>query len=433
MAPIDETSREHREAAESIVRTLAGAGFVAYFAGGCVRDELLGLHPKDYDVATDAGPERVRELFRRVNEVGASFGVLLVRIKGVTIEVATFRREGGYSDRRRPDHVEYAGREEDARRRDFTINALYLDPTEPPGEPFPHVRGRVIDLVDGVRDLEAKTIRAVGDPDARLAEDDLRSLRAVRFAARLGFTIEEETGAAIRRHAGDLVGVSRERIGDELRLMLAHPSRAEAAMLMESLGLVGPALECRAGGVLDRGDRLLSGLDAGADFPTALAAWSIDRTSNGGLDPERIRDDAGAMTARLRSALCLSNGERDAIRGSLMTLARLCLEWDGLSVAGQKRLAVSPAFGSAMSILRVSDPVRSGSIEGRVESLRASATGLEPANLVVGEDLIGLGMPPGPRFREILDAVYDAQLDGEILDRAGAEAYVSRILGENLS
>lgn len=432
MAPIDETSREHRKAAESIVRTLHDAGFIAYFAGGCVRDELLGMHPKDYDIATDARPERVREIFKRVNEVGASFGVLLVRVKGVTIEVATFRREGGYSDRRRPDHVEYADREEDARRRDFTINALYLDPTEPPAEPYPHVRGRVIDLVEGVRDLEAKIIRAVGDPDARLAEDDLRALRAVRFAARLGFTIEGETQAAIRRHAGELVGVSRERIGDELRLMLAHPSRSVAASLMESLDLVGPALECRAGSGLDRGDRLLSGLEAGADFPTALAAWTIDRMGDAGLDPARIRDDADAMTSRLRSALCLSNGERDAIRGALMTLARLCLEWDGLPVAGQKRLAVSPAFGSAMSILRASDPLLSGSIEAQVESLRATATGLEPARLVVGEDLIGLGMPPGPRFREILDWVYDAQLEGEILDRAGAEAYISRILGENL-
>ena len=420
--------RHHREAATGIVRTLREAGYTAYFAGGCVRDELLGLHPKDYDVATDARPDAVRGLFKRVNEVGASFGVMLVRVRGVTIEVATFRREGGYADRRRPDHVEYAGRDEDAHRRDFTINALYLDPVAPPAEPFMHIEGEVIDLVGGVRDLEAKVIRAVGDPEARLAEDDLRALRAVRFAARLGFTIETGTREAIRRHAGELVGVSRERIGDELRLMLTHPSRAEAAHLMESLDLVAPALDCREGVSCVGEDRLLSGLGGEVDFSTALAAWSIDRMDGAGLDFVRVRDAASATASRLRSALCLSNDERDALRGTLVTLAELALDWRNLSMSAQKRLVIGPSFPRAMTILKVADGVRAAAIERRVEALEATETGLRPTPLLAGDDLIEMGLTPGPQFRAILDAVYDRQLDGGVRDRSAAMALVRRIV-----
>jgi len=430
MSSADEIALRSRKAGVLIVRTLREAGHVAYFAGGCVRDELLGLHPKDYDVATDARPEAVRGLFKRVNEVGASFGVMLVRVRGVTVEVATFRREGVYSDRRRPDEVAYAGRDEDARRRDFTINAMYLDPLAAPAEPFPRVRGRVIDLVEGVRDLESKTIRAVGDPEARLAEDDLRALRAVRFAARLGFSIESGTRDAIRRHAGELVGVSRERIGDELRLMLTDPNRAQAAHLMESLDLVRPALECSEGVSPEREDRLLAGIGPGADFPTALAAWSIDRMDGVGVDPVRIRDGADATVSRLRSALCLSNGERDALRETLGTLARLLLDWTGLSMAEQKRLVAHPSFARAMSIYRASDAAGAGAIDRGVEALKATPTGLSPESLIAGNDLIDMGLQPGPRFREILDAVYDGQLSGEVVDRAGAEALVGRLIEE---
>ncbi|MCB9839052.1 MAG: CCA tRNA nucleotidyltransferase [Phycisphaeraceae bacterium] len=429
MAGADPTSSERRDAGVSIIRTLRDAGFAACFAGGCVRDELLGLHPKDYDVATDAKPPQVRALFRRVNEVGASFGVMLVRVRGVTVEVATFRREGGYTDRRRPDHVEYAQMEDDARRRDFTINALYLDPLSPPETDRPEVHGHVIDLVGGLRDLEAGTIRAVGDPEARLSEDDLRALRAVRFAARLGFTIEERTVEAIRRHAGELVGVSRERIGDELRAMLAHPSRATAAHLMESLGLARPALDCRSDSPERRDDPLLEGLEPDADFVTGLAAWAIDRMDGGVFDPGAIRAQAGAMTSRLRRALCLSNEERDALRQSLETLSRIVLDWGALPVAGRKRLAVTSRFPAAVSILRAAEAALAESIERDVADLARTPTGLNPPALVLGDDLIAMGLTPGPEFRSILDAVYDRQLEGEVVDRAGAEAAVRRLIG----
>jgi poly(A) polymerase len=230
-----------RAAAEAVVRALRRKGHEAYFAGGCVRDELLGLHPTDFDVATDATPPVVRSLFRGTHEVGEAFGVLLVPQDACVIEVATFRAEGAYSDSRRPDSVRFSTPADDAARRDFTINALFLDPLAP-AEAGSGAAGRVIDLVGGLADLRAGVLRAVGDPDARLTEDHLRALRAVRFASRLGFEIEPATASAIARHAAELRGVSRERIGQEVRRMLTHPARARAAAIMQQLGLDAAAL-----------------------------------------------------------------------------------------------------------------------------------------------------------------------------------------------
>ena len=235
------TSEHARGTAASIVRRLREAGHVAYFAGGCVRDELLGLDPVDYDVATDARPDAIQAMFRKTAAVGASFGVVLVKEAGGVVEVATFRSDGPYSDSRRPDRVEFADAAHDAQRRDFTINALFLDPLA--AEDSASIHGHVIDHVGGMADLRARVIRAVGDPERRLAEDHLRALRAVRFAARFGFAIEQGTASAIREHASDLEGVSRERVGDELRRMFLAETRAEAAGVPRRAG----------GGVLSRG------------------------------------------------------------------------------------------------------------------------------------------------------------------------------------
>src|SRR3954469_23233625 len=209
-----------REDAEAVLRRLREAGHVAYFAGGCVRDLLLGLEPKDWDVATDAPPQRVRELFSKTEAVGAAFGVILVRHGKSVVEVATFRSEGNYLDGRRPSEVRFTTAEEDARRRDFTINGLFLDPLAggPPAE-------QVIDYVGGREDLRRGVLRAIGDPERRFAEDYLRLLRAVRFAARLGFPIPPATAAAVRRHAPRLAQIAPERVGDELRVMLPPPTR----------------------------------------------------------------------------------------------------------------------------------------------------------------------------------------------------------------
>ncbi|QKK09997.1 MAG: CCA tRNA nucleotidyltransferase [Planctomycetota bacterium] len=274
------TSEHARGTAASIVRRLREAGHVAYFAGGCVRDELLGLDPVDYDVATDARPDAIQAMFRKTAAVGASFGVVLVKEAGGVVEVATFRSDGPYTDNRRPDRVEFADAAHDAERRDFTINALFLDPLA--AEDSASIHGHVIDHVGGMADLRARVIRAVGDPERRLAEDHLRALRAVRFAARFGFAIEQGTASAIREHASDLEGVSRERVGDELRRMFLAETRAEAAGLLDELSLDGVVL-----GVVPTAARgsALAGLAPGeflgepvaVSFPAALAALAFDR------------------------------------------------------------------------------------------------------------------------------------------------------------
>ncbi|MCH2149571.1 MAG: CCA tRNA nucleotidyltransferase, partial [Phycisphaerales bacterium] len=215
------------DAACEVVRDLQQAGHVAVFAGGCVRDRLLGLSAEDFDIATSASTEEVRAVFPHAYVVGESFGVNLVRRHGWPIQVATFRTEGPYSDHRRPDHVVFATIEEDAARRDFTINGMYWDP----------VQERLIDFHHGARDLELGVIRAIGDPVARLDEDHLRMLRAVRFASRFQFEIEADTASAIQANTERLVSISRERIGDEVRRMLLGANRAIAADLLDSMGL----------------------------------------------------------------------------------------------------------------------------------------------------------------------------------------------------
>lgn len=401
-----------REAAVAIVRRLRGHGFTAYLAGGCVRDELLGQVPKDFDVATDAAPDHIRVMFKRTAEVGAAFGVMLVREFGPTIEVATFRADGPYTDKRRPDSVSFSDARADAQRRDFTVNALFIDPL---------VEGdaRVIDFVDGRRDLTERTLRAVGDPDKRLSEDHLRALRGVRFAARYGLAIEAGTAGAIRRHAARLEGVSRERIGEEIRRMFTHDSRGRAAGLLEELGLAAAVLG--VGGVIGRGyeGSAMDGLAPDASYAAALMAWLIGRGQWRAEAPEP------GLVGVVRAALLLSNDERDALRDGLHVLAALggvARGWDGLGEAGRKRMASGPGFGDAMAVLLATDRDRAAGVYAEVERLRARFGGLAPEALVDGEALIAMGLRPGPRFAEILWKVYDAQLEGRVVDAAGARA-----------
>jgi tRNA nucleotidyltransferase/poly(A) polymerase len=415
-----------REAATAIVRVLRQAGHVAYFAGGCVRDELLSLRPTDFDVATDAVPARVRELFPKTAEVGAAFGVVLVYEKIGTeravIEVATFRSDGPYSDARRPDSVHFSTPEEDAKRRDFTINALFLDPLLEPGTP-----GRVIDFVGGQQDLAARLIRAVGEPEKRLAEDHLRALRAVRFAARLGFMIEPGTAAAISRHAAELRGVSRERIGEEMRRMLLHPSpvcRMRAVELIERLGLDAPVLQEEA-----RGPGSLSAVgrqDALAPIMgSVLAAWCIERMGAGGagLDERQIAE----VRARWRGALCLSNEESTDFSDVLEIYSAFVRDWGMMGVARRKRLAARAMFAQALGLLRAVDAAAAERISGEVKGLDADGIGISPQPLVTGEDLIAMGLRPGPAFKRILDGVTDAQLEGRVRTKAEAMELAGRM------
>lgn len=385
-----------RRAATHIVRTLREQGFVAYLAGGCVRDEVMGLVPKDYDVATNARPERVRQIFRNTQAVGEHFGVILVREPGCTVEVATFRHESGYADSRRPDSVTFTDAENDARRRDFTINGLFKDP----------VSEEVIDFVGGQADIAAGVIRAIGDPAARLGEDHLRALRAVRFAARFEFAIDPATAEAVRRDAAELRGVSRERIGQEIRLMLLDGHRGRAVRLLHELGLDAPVLDephCEAEPACVSALKLDNLSGQAMIVVASLAAWAVDR-----------RADGCGLVTRWRSALVLSNDERDGLRAVLRDLPRLRENPDGLSVAQRKRLAAGPWFGATLAVLNAVDPARHESVVSDVEHLRGHAGGLTPPPFVTGDDLVAAGHRPGPRFKQVLDTVYDEQLEGRI-------------------
>lgn len=407
-----------RDVAVRIVGTLRDAGHIAYFAGGCVRDELLGLTPSDYDVATDATPDRVAALFRRTALVGAHFGVVLVKAVDPNphhaphdpiVEVATFRADGAYSDRRRPDSVTFSDARADALRRDFTINAMFLDPlTEgpaigPAASAFPTtVRGQVVDYVGGLADLASRTLRAVGDPDARLAEDHLRALRAVRLAARLGFAIEPGTAAAIRRHTLDLAGVSRERIGDEIRRILLHPNRGRGISILFELGLGNPVL----GVPLEACNPMrLKHMPPDAGIAELLAAMA--------LDVGHVVDERGIDRglSQWRSRLCLSNEEQDGARRVLRSYFTIMHEFMDIGVAAQKRAAARGGFAPALRIVEHDLPARAAEVARRVDVLRATMSGLNPTALVTGDDLIRIGMTPGPRFARLLAAVYDAQLE----------------------
>ncbi len=388
---------------------------MALFAGGCVRDELLGRTPDDYDVVTTATPEAISELFRgRTSHVGAHFGVVIVRERGVMVEVATFRTDGSYTDRRRPDAVVFSTPEQDARRRDFTVNALFLDPLGTPN--LPRAMGEVIDHVGGIEDLRARVIRAVGDPHARLAEDHLRALRAARLAAKLSFTVEPTTAAAIRQHASELSGVSRERIGEEIRMMLSHPSRAMAAELMRDLALEGPALRLAPppGG----GFALLKGLAPGASLLAALPAYAID------LGVEPTAAGAEQVAAAWRGALCLSNEEQAAIRHAMSALELLEGGFLTLGVARQKRAAQKWMFQEALALACMRDTTRGERLRARLRELEDHAGGIHAPPLIDGDELIRMGLKPGPAFKKLLDALYDAQLEGRIstLDQARAMA-----------
>lgn len=429
MTPPRDTPHPARAAAVRIVTTLRDAGHVAYLAGGCVRDALMGLMPKDYDVATDALPERVRELFHNSKFVGEAFGVVLVRVLGHEIEVATFRVESGYDDGRRPSRVQFTDARSDAQRRDFTINGLFEDPlaTDP--------RSAIIDYVGGQADINAKILRAIGDADARFAEDYLRMLRAVRFASRLHFAIDELTARAMRIHARYLGQISRERIGMETRTMLAAPSRGVAAQLLQDLRLDGPTLNEEH---LDTPPTALAALPHDASYPVTLAAWMIDRhapvattppAGNPAAPHHEVRDwlhkNSAAVLNRWRKALCLSNDDRDRVQ-AILRLMPAAIEWHPLRIAHRKRALASPAWAEVFTLL--------GALHARPgvaalyeqihrESAPLIADGVEPKPWITGDDLIALGLAPGPGFKKLLDDVYDAQLEHRLANRDEAIAW----------
>jgi poly(A) polymerase len=405
-----------REDAEEVVRRLRDAGHVAYFAGGCVRDTLLGLEPKDYDVATDAPPARVRKLFSNTQAVGAAFGVILVRLRGSQIEVATFRTEGRYLDGRRPESVAFTDAEHDARRRDFTINGLFMDPIE----------GRIIDYVGGQEDVAARRLRAIGEPDERFDEDHLRLLRAVRFAARFDLAIESRTAEAIRRHAPKLVRISPERIADELRLMLTSVTRGRAWPMLWEFALVDqvfrflPVAAEEAEFNPGRSVFLALAPDEGIPFGVALAAASLDYVMQaaGGSDLRTAVESnvVQAVGKALRQSLRISNDELEDTVGTVAAIAPL-IQLAPPTVAQMKRFLAKPVERGAWEILVAADKVVG--TDGRVAWLRERLEELSkgdfaPPPLITGDDLTAAGMRPGPVFRRVLESVYDAQLEDRV-------------------
>ncbi len=386
-----------KEAATAAARRIMEAGFTAYFAGGCVRDELLGIEPTDYDLATDAKPDEIATLFRGSRGVGESFGVMLVRVRGRVTEVATFRTDGRYEDGRRPSHVRFASAAEDAQRRDFTINGLFRHP----------LTNEIVDFVKGQQDLNARVLRAIGDPDARLREDRLRTLRAARFAARFALTIDPATALAIQLAGEDLAGVSRERIGGEFRRMLTHETRVRALELIEEWKLDRATLgEAPSAGPLIR----VAAVHRDASFATALAAWQLDRAA-------RYGTCSAPSCETWRDRLNLSARESSDLEAIGQLVAVLTTSWPTLAVAGRKRLASRSVFASSLAILSAENPRLGLEIGEAAAALSKQHGGLAPQPFVTGSDLIGMGCAPCPRFKPFLDSLYDRQLDGTIASR----------------
>jgi len=412
-----------REDALAVLRRLRQAGHVAYFAGGCVRDMLLGLEPKDFDIATDAHPPAIRRLFSNTQAVGAAFGVILVRQGRSLVEVATFRSDASYVDGRHPDAVTFSNAQQDAQRRDFTINGLFLDPLD---------GNRVIDYVGGQADLAQRRLRAIGDPQRRFAEDHLRMLRAVRFAARFDLIIEPATAAAIAAAAPLLKRISPERVAEELRGMLVPPTRSAAWRWLWEFRLIDaiyrflpiplpPALDER------RCVFLATAPGATIDFPLALAAASLcvelqSRPELVDLRPLLERREVQRLVGALRQSLRLSNDESDSMRQIIESLGPLLAE-EPPTLAARKRFMSRPVSPQARQLLQAIG--RIGLHRARIDELTAQLAALEnvdcaPAPLISGDDLTAAGLTPGPKFKLILNEVYDQQLEGRIATREAA-------------
>lgn len=401
-----------RKTATRVVEILQDAHYIAYFAGGCVRDQLMGIEPKDYDIATDATPDDVQRLFNRTKSVGEHFGVILVQFLGHRIEVATFRAEADYSDHRRPDAIHFTDARQDALRRDFTINGMFSDP----------IASQIIDYVGGQEDLKKQVIRAIGDPEDRLAEDHLRALRAVRFSARFDFSIDSTTVDAIRRHARELVGVSRERIGHELRAMFIEPSASRAIGWIHDLRLDSPVLDEPSREDFEM--RALKRLETPAPFTTVLAAWAMDR-NEGDHD---VVGGGNDLVSRWRRALILTNDECDALRGTLEGFNFICDEWGRRTVAARKRAASSAQFDESLRLIHAVHPDLGVMILDDVATLARTPSGLAPEPFVTGDDLVAAGVKPGPRYRQLLDHIYDEQLEDRISSREAALSGLRAIL-----
>lgn len=393
--------------AREVVERLVNAGFEALWAGGCVRDELLGLVPADYDIATSARPEQVRKIFPRTVAVGASFGVIEVigplhpNGKPIMIQVATFRADLGYTDGRRPDAIRYCDAQEDALRRDFTINGMFFDP----------IANKLVDYVEGQIDLKSKVLRAIGDANLRFAEDRLRMLRAARLVPRFGLTLDETTKAAILANASAIGTVSPERIADELRKIFQHTSREVGISLFIELGLARQifpeVFSTQTVGMYSELLAILRHLPKVSSFPLVLA--SLLQTLSGKQAEETCR--------RFK----MSNMEIEATR-SLVQYKDALLHPDQLRICQLKKILVMPIIDDLLSLMSA-NCLSLGQDTNAVKYCLGKLAEwpreiLDPMPLVGGEDLKAMGLKPGPKFKQILDLIRDEQLDGVLKLRA---------------
>jgi len=397
-------------AAVAIIESLRSAGYVALLAGGCVRDRLLECEPKDYDVATDATPPQVLALYPRGRKVGAKFGVVLVRKFGQQVEVATFRTEGRYSDGRHPDEVAFGTEIEDARRRDFTINGIFLDP----------IGDRIIDHVGGQADLAAKIVRTIGDPDRRFGEDHLRMLRAVRFAAGLSFQLDAATLRSIQRFADCLLRISPERIAQELERILTGPRRAVGWSLLLETGLrdhLAAAWPAAADDDAAAGRRLAALPDRDLPFGLALAAVLVGCGQR----------QAGEICRALR----LSNSVSRCVAWMIASLPAVG-DADLLEPADLKSLMASPNWDYLPDLLGADLSARDAELRPyhrlRERAAAIDPDAISPPPLLTGDELTSLGLPPGPRMGAILQAVYRAQLNERISTRGQALAMAEELM-----
>lgn len=425
-----------------IVERLQAHGFIAYYAGGCVRDTLLGKEPKDYDIATSARPEQVQTLFPRTVAVGAHFGVIVVVEKGVEFEVATFRADGLYIDGRRPEGVTFSTPHQDAERRDFTINGMFYDP----------VKKELIDFVNGRADLSAGILRAIGNAADRFREDRLRMLRAVRFAATFGLKIEEATWNALKENAAAIHDVSAERIREELSRIFLSPNRVLGFDLLDESGLMEQVLPeitrlkgCEQppqfhpeGDVFVHTRIMLGLLPPDVSLPLVLSVLfhDIGKPGTFSCDPAegRIRfnghDKLGAeMTRALMERLRFSRDEIDATVEAV-DQHMVFKDVQKMRVAKLKRFMSRPHFADEMELHRVDCTSSHGALDNydflKQKQEEFSSEPLIPAPLVRGEDVLALGWKPGPAIGKILEAVQTRQLEGTLSTREEALEWIAR-------
>ncbi|PYK33331.1 MAG: phosphohydrolase [Verrucomicrobia bacterium] len=440
-SPMEKTARE-------VAARLRAVGHIAYFAGGCVRDMVRGLTPKDYDIATDARPEVVQKIFPRTYAVGVHFGVIIVLENDFQFEVATFRSDEAYVDGRHPSAVRFSSPEEDAKRRDFTINGTFYDP----------VAEKVIDFVGGRSDVAAKLVRAIGDPAQRFAEDRLRMLRAVRFATALDYKIDSQTWDALLASAPSINQISAERIRDELVRIFISPNRVRGWDLLDSSGLMRailPELEAMKGvlqpeqfhpegDVFQHTRLMLQFLPETVSVSLVFAVLlhdvakpvtaSIDRTG-------RIRfnehDRIGAqMTEMIMRRLRFSGAEIEATV-EMVRQHMVFKDVPKMRVAKLKRFMARPTFDDELELHRVDCESSHRMLDNYEFLLRKreefANEPIIPPPLLRGDDLIALGLKPGPKFGEILEAVETRQLEGTLRTREEALEWVKRehSLGRN--